>query len=87
VGLLVAVVVVVLLAAPAAVVWGAPRRDALAVRRRAESHAPLLTASLVPSHRAVAGRPPAASTARQVYRITDLPAAQPRARGEWKEPV
>jgi hypothetical protein len=76
-----AVVVVALLAAPALVVWGAPRRDALAVRRRAESHAPLLTARLIPPPRAIAARPSAASTARQVYVITDLPAAQ-GARGE-----
>jgi hypothetical protein len=67
-----AVVVAVLLAAPAAVVWWAPRRDALAVRRSAQGDSPLLTATLVPSRTAVAGRPSAASTARPVYRITDL---------------
>jgi hypothetical protein len=48
------------------------RPGAYVVRRRAEGDSPLLTARLVPSPRAVAGRPPAASTARHVYRITDL---------------
>jgi hypothetical protein len=50
------------------------RPGAYAVRRRSEGDSPMLTATLVPSHRAVAGRPSAASTARQVYRITDVPA-------------
>jgi hypothetical protein len=75
-----AIVVCLPFAAAWFVVWWAPRRDALAVRRRAESHAPLLTARLIPSPRAVAGRPSAAGAAGPVYRITDLPAAQPGAR-------
>jgi hypothetical protein len=50
------------------------------VRRSAERPAPVLTATLVPSPRALPGRPPAAGTARQVYRITDCPAAHQGAR-------
>jgi hypothetical protein len=82
VGPLVAVVVVVLLAVPVFVVWWAPRQDVMHERRVPVSHAPLLTASLVPSHRAVAGRPSAASTAAPVYRITDLPGRKARASKE-----
>jgi hypothetical protein len=57
------------------------RPGAYVVRRVPVSHAPLLTARLIPAPRAIAARPSAASTARQVYVITDLPAAQ-GARGE-----
>ena len=46
------------------------------VRRVPESDAPLLTARLIPSPRALPGRPSAAGTARPVYRITDLPGPQ-----------
>ena len=48
---------------------------ALVVRRSAERPAPVLSGRLVPSHRALPGRPPTAGTAAPVYRITDLPAA------------
>jgi hypothetical protein len=44
---------------------------ALVVRRSAERPAPVLSGRLVPSHRALPGRPPAAGTAAPVYRITD----------------
>ena len=46
------------------------------VRRVPQSDAPMLTARLIPSPRAIAGRPSAAGTARPVYRITDLPGPQ-----------
>ena len=51
----------------------APRRDRYLLGRVPESHAPLLTARLIPSPRAIAGRPPAAGTARPVHVITDAP--------------
>ena len=41
------------------------------VGRSAQSKSPLLYARLVPSPRELPGRPSAASTARQVYVITD----------------
>jgi len=49
------------------------------VRRVPESHAPLLTARLIPSPRAIAGRPSADGTARPVHVITDLPGHKTRA--------
>jgi len=49
------------------------------VRRVPESHAPLLTARLIPSPRAIAGRPSAAGTASPVHVITDLPGHKTRA--------
>lgn len=47
------------------------RPGAYVVRRSAQNGSPLLTATLVPSRTAVAGRPSAASTARHIYVITD----------------
>ena len=61
-------------------VWWLPRRDALAVRRGPERPGAVLSARLVPSHRALPGRPSAAGTARQVHVITDCPAAHQGAR-------
>jgi hypothetical protein len=55
---------------------------AYVVRRDAEGHAPLLTATLTRSHRELPGGPSAASTARPVYRITDLPGHEARASKE-----
>ena len=49
----------------------APRRDRYMVCRVPQSHAPQLTARLIPAPRALPGRPPAASTASQVHVITD----------------
>jgi hypothetical protein len=47
------------------------------VRRVPESHAPLMSARLIPSHRAIAGRPSAASTASPAHVITDVPWRNP----------
>jgi hypothetical protein len=47
------------------------------VRCSAQSHAPLLSARLIPSPRALPGRPPAASTASPVHVITDAPWRNP----------
>ena len=47
------------------------------VRRVPQSNAPLLTARLIPSPRAIAGRPSAAGTARPVHVITDAPRRNP----------
>ena len=44
-----------------------------AVRRSSQSHAPLMSARLIPSPRALPGRPSAASTASPVHVITDAP--------------
>jgi len=63
-------------AAVAAVVRSPTRPGRYVVRRVPQSNAPLLTARLIPSPRALPGRPSAASTARPVYRITDLPGPQ-----------
>jgi len=63
-------------AAVAAVLRSPLRPGRYVVRRSPQSDAPLLTARLIPSPRAIAGRPSAAGTARPVYRITDLPGPQ-----------
>jgi hypothetical protein len=47
------------------------RPGGYAVRRSAESPRTVLSARLIPSPRALPGRPPAASTASHVYVITD----------------
>jgi len=60
-------------AAVAAVVRSPLRPGRYVVRRVPESDAPLLTARLIPSPRAIAGRPSAAGTARPVHVITDAP--------------
>ena len=57
----------------------APRRDRYMVSRVPQSDAPLLTARLIPAPRAIAGRPSAASTARQVHVITSAPERKARA--------
>ena len=53
------------------------RPGAYAVRRSAESPRALLSARLIPSPRALPGRPPAASTASPVHVITDAPWRNP----------
>jgi len=64
-------------AAVAAVVRSPTRPGRYVVRRVPQSDAPLPTARLTPSPRAIAGRPPAASTASQVHVITDAPWRNP----------
>ena len=53
------------------------RPGGYAVRRSSQSHAPLMSATLIPSPRALPGRPPAASTASPVHVITDAPWRNP----------
>ena len=53
------------------------RPGGYAVRRSPQSHATLLSARLIPSPRALPGRPPAASTASPVHVITDAPWRNP----------
>ena len=47
------------------------RPGAYLVRRSPQGDSPVLTATLVPSPRALPGRPSAASTARRIHVITD----------------
>jgi len=61
------------LATTRAIVVLAPRRDRYMVCRVPQSHAPQLTARLIPAPRALPGRPPAAGTESQVHVITDAP--------------
>jgi len=71
--------------AVAAVVRSPLRPGRYVVRRSPQGHAPLLTARLIPSHRALPGRPPAAGTASRVYDITDLPVAHQGAPGRQEK--
>lgn len=71
--------------AVAAVVRSPLRPGRYVVRRVPQSNAPLLTARLIPSHRALPGRPPAAGTASRVYDITDLPVAHQGAPGRQEK--
>jgi len=57
-------------------VWLWRQRFRLAVRRSPEPPRTVLEARLIPSPREIAGRPSAASTARPVHVITDLPGPQ-----------
>jgi len=61
----------VLVAPWAGIVWLWRQRPRLLVVRDAQSQRAVLYARLIPAPRAIAGRPSAASTARQVHVITD----------------
>jgi hypothetical protein len=65
-------------AAVAAVARSPLRPGRYVVRRVPQSHAPLMSARLTRSHRALPGRPSAASTASRVHVITDA---------SWRNPA
>jgi hypothetical protein len=67
----------VLVAVCAGIAWLWRQRPRLLVVRDAQSPRTVLPARLIPSPRAIAGRPSAASTARPVYTITDAPWRNP----------